>query len=263
MRLFWELGKLSFQRQLSYRAANLAGLATNIFFGLLRASVMIALFGARQQVEGMTIGDAITYTGLTQAVIAYLSIFGWNDLMNSIYSGEVGSDLLKPMGYFRYWLARDLGRAAASLLLRGVTIMVIYALFYRITIPQGALQWLALLTSIVLGLLVSFGWRFIVNLSAFWTPDARGVGRFAFGIAWVLSGFFMPLRFYPDWFIRFCQLTPFPAMVNTTVEVYLGLLSGTDLLLALAVQVGWVLLLALIAQLVLKMGMRHLVIQGG
>ena len=115
----------------------------------------------------------------------------------------------------------------------------------------------------MLGLLVSFGWRFIVNLSAFWTPDARGVGRFAFGIAWVLSGFFMPLRFYPDWFIRFCQLTPFPAMVNTTVEVYLGLLSGTDLLLALAVQVGWVLLLALIAQLILKMGMRHLVIQGG
>lgn len=263
MRLFWELCKLSFQRQLSYRAANLAGLATNIFFGLLRASVMIALFGAREQVEGLTIRDAITYTGLTQAVIAYLSIFGWTDLMNSIYSGEVGSDLLKPMGYFRYWLARDLGRAAASLLLRGVTIMVIYALFYRITVPQGGLQWLALLTSIVLGLLVSFCWRFIVNLSAFWTPDARGVGRFAFGMAWVLSGFFMPLRFYPDWFIRFCKLTPFPAMVNTTVEVYLGLLSGMDLLAALAIQMAWVLVLALIAQCILKVGMRHLVIQGG
>lgn len=263
MRLFWELCKLSFQRQLTYRAANLAGLATNIFFGLLRATVMVALFGAREQVEGITVRDAITYTGLTQAVIAYLSIFGWFDLMNSIYSGEVSSDLLKPMGYFRYWLARDLGRAAASLLLRGVTIMLIYAIFYRITLPSGIVQWLALLASSLLGLLVGFGWRFIVNLSAFWTPDARGVARFAFGIAWVLSGFFMPLRFYPEWFIRLCYLTPFPAMVNSTVEIYLGLLTGREIVLALATQLGWALLLALVAQLLLKIGMRHLVIQGG
>ncbi len=32
MRLFWELSKLTFQRQLTYRAATLAGLATNFFF---------------------------------------------------------------------------------------------------------------------------------------------------------------------------------------------------------------------------------------
>ena len=35
MRLFWELIRLSFRLQLTYRAANLAGLATNFFFGLL------------------------------------------------------------------------------------------------------------------------------------------------------------------------------------------------------------------------------------
>ena len=119
MRLFWELTKLSFQRQITYRAANLAGLVTNIFFGLLRASVLIALYGARAEVVGMTVQDAITYTGLTQAVIAYLSIFGWYDLMNSVYSGEVGADLLKPLSLFRLWLGRDMGRAAATFLLRG------------------------------------------------------------------------------------------------------------------------------------------------
>ncbi|MBW8012786.1 MAG: hypothetical protein FVQ83_16330 [Chloroflexi bacterium] len=41
MRLFLELTKRSFQRQLSYRAAAIAGLATNFFFGLLRAAVLI------------------------------------------------------------------------------------------------------------------------------------------------------------------------------------------------------------------------------
>ena len=43
MRLFYELVKFSFRLQFTYRAANLAGLATNFFFGLLRAAVLVAL----------------------------------------------------------------------------------------------------------------------------------------------------------------------------------------------------------------------------
>lgn len=263
MRLFWEVAVLSFQRQLTYRAANLAGLVTNIFFGLLRAMVLIALFSGREQVEGMTVIDAVTYTGLTQAIIAYLSVFGWYDLMESVYSGEVGADLLKPLNYYRLWLARDVGRAVASLLVRGITIVFFYALIFEITVPAAPGQWLALLVALALGLLVSFGWRFVVNVSSFWTPDARGVGRFAFGLSWALSGFIMPLRLFPEWFRALCELTPFPSMVNTVIEVYLGLLTGPELLWALGTQALWALALAGLGHLLLQRGVRRLVIQGG
>jgi len=263
MRLFGELIKISFQRQMAYRAANLAGLATNLFFGLLRAAVLVALYGARTEVEGMSVTDAITYTGLTQARIAYLSRFGWYDLMQSVYSGAVAADLLKPLNYFRFWLARDMGRAAASLLMRGLTIMLVYALIFDITVPRGSVQWMALFWSMLLGLLVSFGWRFLINLASFWTPDARGVGRFAFGLMGVISGFFLPLRFFPEWFQTVCALTPFPSMVNTPIEVYLGLLDGGALLRMLLVQALWAVALAAAGQVILRLGVRKLVIQGG
>lgn len=263
MRLFWEITRLAFRRQLTYRAAAWAGLATNIFFGLLRALVMIALFGARDQVAGMTLQDAVTYTGLTQAVIAYLSIFGWYDVMDSVHSGEISADLLRPLGYIRFWLAVDLGRAAVNLLLRGVTIMLIYALFIDLSLPGSPARWLALGPAIFLSWLVSFGWRFLVNLAAFWTPNARGVGRFAFGMVWVLSGFYMPLRLYPAWFQAICQATPFPALVNTPVEVFLGLLEGQALWMALLHQAAWTAALLAVAHLILNQGVRRLVIQGG
>ncbi len=263
MRLFWEITRLALRRQLTYRAAAWAGLATNIFFGLLRALVMIALYGARDQVAGMTLQDAITYTGLTQAVIAYLMIFGWYDVMDSVHSGEVASDLLRPLGYIRFWLAVDLGRALVNLVLRGVTIMLAYALFVDITYPSSAGHWLALALAIALSWLVSFAWRFLVNLAAFWSPNARGIGRFAFGIVWVLSGFYMPLRLYPEWFQAICQATPFPALVNTPVEVYLGLLEGPALLLALLHQAAWAAALLALAHFGLSRGVRRLVIQGG
>lgn len=263
MRLFWELTKLSFQRHLTYRAAALAGLATNLFFGLLRAAVLIALYGARQEVAGITLTGAITFTGLSQAVIAYLSLFSWNEVMNSVYTGDVASDLLKPMGYLRFWMAQDLGRAAAGLLMRGVTIMVAYAVLFDVTVPERGTQWLALAVVLALSWLVSFGWRFLVNLSAFWTPNAQGVGRFFFILSWFLSGFFMPLRYFPDWFVRLCYLTPFPHTINTVVEVYLGILTGPALVRALLGQIVWVAILVVAGQLVLRAGVRQLVIQGG
>lgn len=263
MRLYWELIKLAFRRQLTYRAATLAGLATNVFFGLLRVAVLLALYGARQEVAGMTVQDAITFTGISQAIIAYLSIFGWYDVMRSISSGAVSADLLRPMPYYGFWLAQDLGRAAVAFLLRGLTILLFYALLFDITYPTSLGQWLAWGVSLLLGLLLGFSWRFLVNLAAFWTPDALGVGRFAFGLGWTLSGFYMPLRYFPDWFTRILHLTPFPSMVNTIVEVYLGKLSGAALTQALLTQLGWLLVLGLLGQVVLRAGVRRLVIQGG
>ena len=263
MRLFLALTKLSFRRQLTYRTANLAGLATNLFFGLLRASVLIALYDARTEVAGLSLADAVTYTGISQAAIACLSFFGWSEVMQSVYSGDVASDLLKPMGYFSFWLAKDLGRAIASFLVRSLTLMLAYALAYDITLPRNAGQWLAVAVTLLLSMLVSFSWRFLTNLAAFWTPDARGIIRFVFIFSWFLSGFLMPLRLFPGWFARLCYLTPFPSMINTLVEVYLNKLTGPALLQALGTQLAWIVLLFAVGQLVLRAGVRRLVIQGG
>lgn len=263
MRLFYELVKLSFRRQLTYRTANLAGLATNFFFGLLRASVLIALYDARTEVGGLSLADAVTYTGISQAAIACLSFFGWSEVMQSVYSGDIVSDLLKPMGYFTFWLAQDLGRAVASFLVRGLTLMLAYALVYDITLPRSGGQWLAVAVALILSMLVSFSWRFLTNLAAFWTPDARGIIRFIFVFSWFLSGFLMPLRLFPGWFARLCYLTPFPAMINTLVEVCLNKLTGPALFRALGMQLAWITLLFAAGQLVLRAGVRRLVIQGG
>ncbi len=236
MRLYLELVKLAFQRTLTYRAATLAGLATNLFWGLLRAAVMVALYGARPggsgpggpvtDVAGISLQGAITFTGSSQAIIAFLSLFSWFEVMNEIRTGDIGSELLRPFSFFGFWMARDAGSALSNLILRGFTMVAAYALLFHITYPTGAVQWAALVAALALAWAVSFAWRFLVNLAAFWTPDARGIGRIAYTLSNFLSGFIMPLRLYPDWFTHLCKLTPFPALFNTAVETYLGILTG-------------------------------------
>jgi ABC-2 type transport system permease protein len=263
MRLFWELARRAFQRQLVYRSAAFAGLATNFFFGVLRAAVMVALYQGNAEIEGISLIQAITFTGLTQAIIGSLSIFSWYDLMNNVYSGAVATDLLKPMQLYFYWLAQDAGRAFGQFILRGIPIIVAYYFWFDIITPTNIVHWSVFFLAFFLAWLISFSYRFLINLASFWTPNAVGVGRFGFMMIWFFAGFLFPLRFFPEWFIKFCQFTPFPSMVNTTNEVYLGLLTGGNLMLALLTQAFWLVALIISGQLVLRAGIRRLVILGG
>ena len=263
MRLFFELAARSFRRTLTYRIATLAGLITNVFFGLIRASVLVALFGQQSEVSGYTVTSIITYTGLSQALIAYLMLFGWYDLMDGVHTGEISTQLLKPLSLFRYWLAHDLGRAIAHLFLRGVSIMLIYELMFDLTYPKDLGQWLALLVSLFFAWWLSMVWRFLVNLAAFWSPNAQGFGRLLFFAANFFSGFMMPLGLFPDWLQTLCYLTPFPYMINVVIEIYLNIITGSELVFLLALQLIWILGLSLISQFILTMGIRKLAIAGG
>ena len=262
MRLFWEVARRAFQRNLTYRAATIAGLITNFGFGWLRVSVLLALYDGRSAVEGITQNDLYAYVALTQAVITYLALFGWYELMESVHTGEVGSDLLKPMGYFQFWMAKDAGRAAVALLLRGVLIMIFFGLVFPMSFPAGW-QWFWLGTAVLFSWLVSFTFRFLINLAAFWSPNARGMINTGFIFGWLLSGFLMPLRLLPEWVQTIAYLTPFPFTLNMVVEVYLGLLQGPELIRALILQLVWALGMAILGQIVLKTAVRRLVILGG
>lgn len=263
MRLILELAKRSFQRHMTYRAAALAGLMTNVVFGLLRAAVLLALYGERRVVAGMSTEQAVTYVGLTQAVIAYLSIFGWYDLMNSVHSGEIATDLLKPMNLYTFWLGRDMGRAAAALLWRAIPLVACFSFLFDMTYPASVGQVVTLIVAMILSWLISFSWYFLINLSAFWTPYAAGIGRFGFVIMWFFSGFLMPLRFYPDWLNRLASLTPFPHMLDTVIQIYLGTVGPGKVLPALLLQGLWALGLIGLGQLLLRVAVRRLVILGG
>jgi ABC-2 type transport system permease protein len=263
IQLFWEITKRSYQRFLTYRAATLAGLVTNFFFGILRAAILVALYDTQPVVEGISLQEAITYAALTQALIGYLSLFNWFDLMETVYTGEIATDLLKPMNYLSYWMARDLGRAVMQLIFRGLVLIAGYALLFDLAWPQNLSQWFAIGLAIIFSWVLSFLWRFLISLSAFWTPNARGILRFFFTLSWFFSGFLMPLRFFPDWVIKLSYLTPFPHMLSTVVETYLGVLQGPELMQALIAQVFWIICLFLAAQLALRAGVRRLVILGG
>jgi ABC-2 type transport system permease protein len=261
VRLYLEVARLSFRRHLAYRAATLAGLFTNALFGIMIAAVFSALYGNRDgEVAGYTVSDALTFVWLSQSLLMVVYLWGWWEVADAIRTGDVVADLMKPIDYQAYWLSRDLGRAACHLFTRMLPTFLVGLVFYDLALPRSVVTWLAVAASVLLAVIVSFGWRFLTNLTTFWLLDARGIHPLSVLVITFFSGFIMPLSFFPPWLRTVSEFLPFRAVIMLPVEIFLGQRVVAS---ALAIQLFWAIVLGILAQLVLLAAVRKVVVQGG
>jgi ABC-2 type transport system permease protein len=263
MRVYIEVAKRAFQQQLAYRTANLAGLATNAFWGALRSFLFLGLFRGHEVAAGWDVHDAIDYVWLTQAMIMPVYFWNWWEIANTIRTGDVVSDLAKPFDYYAFWLSRDAGRAIYHTLFRWLPTMLLGVLLFSVRLPAEPGRWGWFFLSLALAIWLSFGLRFLYNVAAFWLLDQRGVGALVSIAAIFLSGFLVPLNYFPHWAQGVVTWLPFAGMLQAPIEVLLGKLTGVALASALALQAAWALVLLVADRLLLALAVRKVIIQGG
>jgi ABC-2 type transport system permease protein len=262
MRLYFEIAKRAFRQTLTYREAALAGLFTNSVFGIFLATIYVAFYKSADgaTVSGWTSSQTITMTWISQSLIMVIFIWGWWEIATTIQSGAIVSDMIKPMNYFSYWLSRDLGRATAHVLLRLIPTFTIGALLFDLEAPASNLRAISFLASIVLATVMSFTWRFILNVSVFWFLDHRGIAYFSMAIINVLSGFLLPLAFFPDAIRPTVEALPFRGIVQMPSEIYLG---QSGVWQGLLFQVAWLTAMIGFALWLFSKAARKVVVQGG
>jgi ABC-2 type transport system permease protein len=253
----------SFQRSLTYRAANVAGIVTNTFFGAIYVFVYVALLKDRGAVGGLDMRDAITYVIVSQSLLMAMSAFGNRDLSEAIIRGEIISDLCRPTDFYLLWAAIDLGRGVYFLIFRGIPTYVLGAILFGIRVPADPLTWGAFTLCLLTGMVVSFAFRFIANSLAFWTTDARGLNYLTNTVVMFFSGFIVPLNFFPPGLRTLTEWLPFRALAHLPISVYLGKVDGAELAGALVQQALWLVALAAIGRFVLSRMVRRLAINGG
>lgn len=258
------VARAGFRRFATYRAATAAGAFTNTVFGLVRASILAsAVTGAAAPIDGYTAADVMTFAWLGQALIAPIYMFQWNELALRIRTGDIAVDLARPLDLQARWLAEDLGRALYSALARAPAPLLVGALTVGLAMPSALAPYLLGATSLVLAVIISFGCRFLVSLTAFWLVEVRGVIGTYVAVSNVLCGLLVPVAWFPPWLDLLARATPFPSMLQAPIDVLTGRSAGTQALGVLAVQGLWVAVLLLAGRLVLRRATRKLVVQGG
>jgi ABC-2 type transport system permease protein len=134
---------------------------------------------------------------------------------------------------------------------------------FGFALPTDPTRWLLMVPSLLLAITASFGWRFCLNLTAFWIIDYRGVAGLSILAAFLLTGFVVPLAMWPDGIREVMMVLPFASMVAIPMDIFLGKVQGIDLLAAFALQAFWAVALLAAGRLLLGAALRKLVIQGG
>lgn len=259
------LARAGFRRFSTYRQATLAGLSTNIVFGLLRLYVLLAAAAATGGVAaGYTVAQIGTYVWVGQGLLATILIWGGNELAERVRSGDVVADLLRPVNPIWTDLATDLGRAGHAALIRLVIPVLFGALFFPFYWPESPVSYPLFLVSLVLAVLLCFACRYLVNLTAFWLLDIRGVSSVWVVASGVLSGLYFPIAFLPGWAAGLLQYaTPFPSLMQFPIDVAVERHGLPGQLQRIGVQAAWVAVMFAVALYVQRRAMRRLVIQGG
>ena len=263
MRWMWEVGTRAYRRQSTYRGATIAGVFTNTVFGFILAYVLLAVYQQRSEIGGFTSVDAVTFTFVMQGMLMVIGAFGTTAIADRIRTGDVVSDLYRPVDFQAYWLADFYGQSFFYAIFRGIPPFVVGSLVFDLRLPGDAGTWRRVRRVrgdrgrrlLRLGLPPA-AHRVLAARRTRPEPD-----RLAHRT--VLRGCLRARRVLPGVARLDRQRDPFPSMAQLPVEVFLGKHHGFGLAGVYAVQLLWAGILLGGGRLLLHAAMRKVVVQGG
>lgn len=266
--MFFAITASGFRRYATYRQAAVANAVTNTVFGFLRLFVLLAAAEALAATVGTVAGysreQLATYVWVGQGLIGVIGFWGWTELSDRVRTGDVVTDLLRPVPPVLSYLAADLGRAGHAMLSRFVLPIVVGSLAFALHRPTRPATYPLFALSVLLAVVISFGCRYVVNASAFWLLDSRGVVLAWTLVSGLLSGLYFPLHFLPGWASTLLWwATPLPSLLQTPLDVAAERTAVPATLGMVGLQLGWAAVMLGVAQLVQRRGERRLVVQGG
>jgi ABC-2 type transport system permease protein len=257
------LWQARFRALLQYRAAALAGIATQLFWGLLRVTIFTAFFQSTTLAQPMNLRDTITYLWLTQAFLLLTFTYSDGDVRTQIRSGAVAYELLRPLDLYALWFTRSLASKTAPLMLRAVPQLILAGLFFGLQAPASLASALAWIAATVIAILLAAALSLLVTITYLWTISGDGMNRLMPALVFLFSGSLVPIPLMPDALQTLLYALPFRALVDTPFRLYMGDIPPEQAGIALAHGAFWLLICVMVGRGLLSIGTRRLVIQGG
>ena len=262
MRAYVEFATKKFQNKMTYRLEFFMGILDTIISLVVYLCVYKALYGNLESIDGITLSMVATNfvisLGLSNAF--YFDEFFLEKRVNE---GSITNEFLKPVNFVFRMLSENAGEGLFKIIFNFIP-AVIFALFYTdLCGPASVINIAAMVVSVVLGYLILWLISFIVQTWTFWFLSVWGMITIKNVFVNILSGSMIPIWFMPSILRKIIAFTPFESIYFTPVRIYLGELSGVDILKGMGIQILWIMVLALVANAFWKKGVKKLVIQGG
>ena len=248
---------------LQYRVAAVAGIVTQVFWGLIRMMIFMAFYRSSNASQPMSLEEVITYVWLGQA---FLTLLPWNvdqEIRRMIRDGTVAYELLRPVDLYNYWYTRAIASRTAPATLRVLPIFVFGMLWFGMRPPESLESGIAFTVATFGAVLLSGAISTVLNISLMWTIAGEGINRIIPAMVIIFSGLVIPIPLFPDWAQTVIRILPFAGLGDTPFRLYVGHIPPEGVFWVLLHQLIWTGIFVMIGRAALSRGTRSLVVQGG
>lgn len=210
--------------------------------------LMILFWRGSSSIKGWTGNVVFSYYLLIIVAGAFLMPHTEENVgVRDIQEGQLSMYILKPFSY--YWL--KFFNAAAYRIISGIFSILIFIVFlcFSPNLLNFSNSPVNIFLSIIISLnalFLSFSYKMIIGISAFWLIEIRGLFEVVEVVLAVFAGYLMPIALFPDWLAGISYALPFSYMIYFPVISFEGRLSVFELYRVIIIQIIWLYLFYLL-----------------
>lgn len=228
--LYLVLATKAYARNLQYRGAHMIHNIASASFGYMYACIWIGVGENRALGEYGTDG-MVNYIAFAQSAlwVAGFMTVGLG-IPQAVRTGHIALDLMRPVHLFTHLMSREWGQIGYQFVFKSIPIFTLYYFVFSLQVPTEpshlALTFLALFSSAYLSICMNY----LIGATALWTTESNWLYWGNHALIMVLSGFFIPLEWLPDWLRTIGWLSPYPYLMYVPTRIYLGFEDGSLLI---------------------------------
>ncbi len=232
--------KISIATTAQYRVANYfywIGMITEpVIYMTVWSTIANAQGGS---VGGYTAGQFAAYYivwTLVRSMNIVLTPYAWEQ---RIREGRLSPDLLRPVHPYHFDLSFFMGWKVQAII-EWIPIAIVLALTFKPAFTNPSLFNVAAFAFALWGgFFVRFGILWLLGMITFWTTRVSAIFELYFTLELLLSGRLVPLSLMPGWVQQLANFLPFKWAFGFPIEVLIGQLTPSQILIGLGAQAFW------------------------
>ena len=261
------LFKIRFINGLQYRIAAWAGIATQFAWGFMNLLLFHAFYAENPANFPMTFGQFTSYTWLQQAFLMLFNAWYMDgNIFDDIMSGNIAYELARPVDLYNMWIVRNIATRLSGVALRCIPVLLVAFLLpksFGLTLPTDIVTFCLFIISSIFAFILVNTYGMFYYIAGFYTINASGIRLVGSAVTGILSGFIIPLPFFPEPVLKVVNILPFASMQNLPFFIYSGYIGERDAVFKILTQILWIIVFYITGRLLMRKALKKVIVQGG
>lgn len=238
-----------------YRASLLIWMLINVM-----PLVMLAAWFSLSEggpIAGYTQADFVSYYLLLAFVRQMTNVWVIYELDYEIRHGDLSIKLLHPLNPVHDYMATNLADKVFRIVVLIPLALLAWWIFPTIHYNVTPVTVPLFVVAMVAAWFIRFMSQFLFGVLAFWVSDTMTLNDLWFAASEMLGGMIAPIALFPPVVAAIANFLPFRFMLSFPVEIMMGTLTPSDLLIGLATMVAWVVITLVLYRWMWRRGIRR------